>query len=126
MKIRSFFIVLMLCFSVFSCKNTKQSPPANILSKESVENIFIEMCLIDSEMKVLIFNHPVEELRMWMNTKLNQLFMQYHTDYSQFMESFTYYMSDTKISKQMMEDVTNRLIKLQTEKTGKVNEKINE
>jgi hypothetical protein len=77
------------------------------------------MCLTEGEMKVLIFNHPIEELKIWMNTKMEQLFKQYHTDYYQFTESFTYYMSDTKTSKKIMEDVTNRLIKLQTEQTEK-------
>ena len=66
-------------------------------------------------MKVLVFNHPIEELTIWMNIKTEQLFTQYHTDYSQFTESFTYYMSDTEVAKQMTEDVTNRLIKLQAE-----------
>lgn len=118
MKIRTYFIISFLCLSVFSCKNTSSiTPPKNILTKETVENILLEMCLTEGEMKVLIFNHSIEELKIWMNTKMEQLFIQYHTDYSQFTESFTFYMSETKTSKKIMEDVTNRLIKLQAEQT---------
>ena len=127
MKIRSFFVISFFCLSsLLSCKNNKQSPPENILSKETVENILVEMCLIDGEMKVLIFNHPIEELKTWMNIRVEQLFIQYHTDYSQFTESFTYYMSNTKTSKQITGDVTNRLIKLQTEQSGTAEKNVNE
>jgi hypothetical protein len=114
-------MILFCCLSLFSCKNTKQSPPANILPKATVEDILLEMCLIDGEMKVLIFNYPIEELKIFMNVRMEQLFTQYHTDYNQFTESYTYYMSDIKTSKQMLEDVTNRLIKRQTEEIGNPN-----
>ncbi len=118
MKIRTFFIISLLCLSVFSCENTSSTtPPENILTKETVENILLEMYLIEGEIKVLIHNHSIEELKIWMNIKMEELYKEYHTDYSQFTESFTYYMSDTKISKKIMEDVTNRLIKLQTEQS---------
>lgn len=119
MKIRLIFILLIFGLSVFSCKNKTSSPPKDILPKHVVENILVEMCLIEGEMKVLVFNHSIEELKVRMSTQIDEVFEEYNTDYENFTESFSYYMSDNKSSKKIMEDVTNRLIKLQTEETGK-------
>jgi hypothetical protein len=119
MKIRLIFTLLVLGVSVFSCMNKASSPPKHILPKHVMEDILVEMCLIEGEMKVLVFTYPIEDLKTRMNTKMEDVFKENNTNYDNFTESFSYYMSDSKSSKKIMENVTNRLIKLQTEETGK-------
>jgi len=66
-------------------------------------------------MRVRIVNEPLDELKIWVNVEMNNLFKKHNVDYNQFEDSYIYYMTDKKTSKKIMENTVNRLVKLQAE-----------
>jgi len=110
-------IAAMLIFISFSCN---RADVQDILSKQQVEDILLEIFLIDTKAKVIIFNEPADKVRMQLNYDMKNLFEQYNTNYEQFMGSYSHYMKDASISKNMMSNITNRLIVLEAKHTGNI------
>ena len=109
------FILLIILFFI-SCNNKSTiALPENLVSKEIIEDVLVEMYLIEAEMRVRIVNEPLDELKIWVNVEMNNLFKKHNVDYNQFEDSYIYYMTDKKTSKKIMENTVNRLVKLQAE-----------
>lgn len=120
MKIRSaLYLTAIIFVSIsFSCHRGDGKKQTNLLSKQVVEDILLEIYLIEAKAKVIIFNEPADKIRTELNHEMKNLFQQYNTNYEQFINSYSYYMSDSKISKKMMSDITNRLIVMEAKYTG--------
>ena len=109
------FLLLIILFFI-SCNNKSTIvPPENLISKETVEDVLVEMYLIEAEMRVRIVNEPLSDLNIWINIEMNNLFKKHNITYQQYADSYTYHMTDKKNSKKTMENAVNRLVKLQAE-----------
>ena len=120
MKIRKtlyLITIIFVCIS-FSCQRGDEKKQSNLLSKQVVEDILLEIYLIEAKAKIIIFNQSTDKIRMELNHDMKNLFKKHNTNYEQFINSYSYYMSDGKISKKMMSDITNRLILMEAKYTG--------
>ena len=112
---------------LFSCNRTGMKKPSeHLLSRQQVEEMLQEVYLIESKANVLIYNFPTDSVRMLLNYEMKNLFKQYNTTYTQFKDSYSYYMGNAAVSKKMVADITNRLIVLeaqQVEQQAKKEEK---
>ncbi len=118
------FLPLIFLVCISSCNRTAvQKPSETLLSKQVVEEILVEIYLIEGKMKVLIYNESAEKIRIQVNDEMKNLFKRYNTNYKQYTESYSYYMGDASVSKEMMSDVIDRLVFLQTEQVGNANPK---
>lgn len=118
--VSSFFILLFI-----SCDRTNMKKPSeHLLSRQQVEEMLQEVYLIESKANVLIFNLPTDSVRMLLNYEMKSLFKQYNTTYTQFKDSYSYYMGNASVSKKMVADITNRLIVLEAEQQAKVKDSL--
>ena len=109
------FLLLIILFFI-SCNNkSTTAPPENLVPKETIEDVLVEIYLIEAEMRVRTVDEPLDELKVWVNVEMNNLLKKHNIDYDQYTDSYIYYMADKKVSKKMMENTVNRLVKLQAE-----------
>jgi hypothetical protein len=121
-KTRAIFLFLQmaatLLFISSSCNRTEVGKPSgNLLNKQQVEELLLEVYFIESKARVLIYNESAEKVKMQLNYEMKTLFERYNTSYQQFVNSYSYYMGDASVSKKMIADITNKLIVLETEQT---------
>ena len=109
------FLLLILLFFASCHKKPIIVPPENIVQIETIEEMLVKMYLIEAEMRVRIVNEPLSDMKTWVNLEMNNLFKKHNTTYIQYIDSYTYYMTDKKISKKIMGNAVNRLVKLQAE-----------
>jgi len=111
------FIILFFIFQfLFSCNRTElKKPSEHLLSKQQMEEMLQEVYLIEAKTNVLIFNIPVDSVKMLLNYEMKSLLKQYNATYTQFKDSYSYYMGNADVSKKMVADITNRLIVLEAE-----------
>jgi hypothetical protein len=116
----SIFIILLL----LSCNRTGMKKPSeHLLSKKEMEEMLLKIYIIEAKANVLIFNIPVDSVKMLLNYEMKNLFKQYNTTYTQFKDSYSYYMGNAAVSKKMVADITNRLIVLEAEQVEKQKKK---
>jgi hypothetical protein len=116
-KYRYLLMTLFFAPVLFSCNHPllqKQGKPP--LDKQTVENILIEMYLLEGKIRVYLYQETPENLKIWVNSEINKLLKKYNITYKQFTDSYSCYMGDdAKTAKEMMSNITNRLIILETE-----------
>jgi len=106
------------CLLLVSCNRTGMGKPSErLLSKQEVEDMVLEIYLIEAKSSVLVFNMPLDSVRVQLNYEMKDLFKRYNTTYTQFKSSYLYYMGNASVSKKMIANITNRLIVLETEQT---------
>jgi len=116
-----FILLITFILSFVSCDGKQTiAPPENVLSKEKVEDVLVDMYLLEAEMRVRIVNENINDIKTWINVEMKILLKKHQVEYNQYTESLTYYMTDLKTSKKIMENAVNRLVKLQAEHTQRV------
>ena len=113
-----FILLITFILSFVSCDRKQTiAPPENVLSKEKVEDVLVDMYLLEAEMRVRIVNENINDIKTWINIEMKILLKKHQVEYKQYTESLTYYMTDLKTSKKIMEHAVNRLVKMQAEHT---------
>ena len=107
---------LLIILLITSCGNRLMiAPPENIVPEEKIEDVLVEMFLIEAQMRLRIGNEPIDELKTWLNVEINNLLKKHNIDYKQYTDSYIYYMADLEVSKKMMENAVNCLLRMQAE-----------
>ncbi|MDR1792318.1 MAG: DUF4296 domain-containing protein [Bacteroidales bacterium] len=108
--------ILLAIFCCGGCRQSEVKKPDNLLEMTVVENILLDLHLTEATVRVKMFNQNEIDMNKWQKNEIVDLFKKYNTDYQQFEKSLNYYMSDKKKSKKIIDNIVNRLVKMQAKK----------
>lgn len=109
-------LIFLIVGMVFSCGNekTKMENPNDLLKKEVFEAVLMDVYLVEGNVRSRIRNENIDSLRMLTTTELNKVYAKNNITHEQFLKNYIHYMNDLKLSVEIMKNISNELIELET------------
>lgn len=119
MKNSIILIFSFCCF--FSCTKKQDSAiPKDLIDKQQMEDILLEVYMLEASIRTCTITNQTDSLDIWTAQQMNALLEKRNITYPQFLNNFNYYMGHEDLSKELMEKVVNRFVKMETEATIQV------
>ncbi|MDY0014828.1 MAG: DUF4296 domain-containing protein [Bacteroidales bacterium] len=112
--------MLSLC-CLYSCTRTyESSTPKDLIDKQQMEDILVEIFMTEASVRNCVLTNQMDSLDIWTAQQMNAVLEKKNVSYTRFINNYNYYMGHEDLSKELMEQVVNRLVKMETEATIEV------
>lgn len=108
-------IVFSLCFFTACTNKYESNTPKNLIEIKQMEDILIDLYLLEASARTCMLTNQSDSLEIWIVQQTNALLKERNIEHSQFLESHTYYMGHEKLAQELMENIVNRLVKIETQ-----------
>ncbi|MBP7101639.1 MAG: DUF4296 domain-containing protein [Bacteroidales bacterium] len=85
-----------------------------------MEDILVEVYMTEASIRNCVITNQMDSLDIWTAQQMNAVLDKKNVTYTRFVNNYNYYMGHEDLSKELMEQVVNRLVKMETEATIEV------
>ena len=112
--------MLSIC-CLYSCtRKYESSTPKDLINKQQMEDILVEVYMTEASIRNCIITNQMDSLEIWTAQQMNAILDKNKVSYTRFVNNYNYYMGHEELAKDLMEQVVNRLVKMETEATIEV------
>lgn len=108
--------ILFLCSVIFSCSKKEEKIPADILPKEKMVELMVDVHLAEAQSQAKIGFDNSKTIKQ---AYYKFIFNKYQISYSQFAKSFDYYSAHPEVFSEIYDNVITELSKKQAESSKK-------
>ena len=105
----------MAILAILACtRKYESSIPKDVIPEQEMEDLLIELYMLEASVRTCIITNQKDSLDIWITRQFNHILSKRKMDYLQFQHNYTYYMGHEDKSKELMENVVNRLVQQET------------
>ncbi len=109
-----FFLIFSL-FTFLACtRNYESATPKDLINQKEIETLLVDIYILEAATRTCTLNNQTDSLTLWVSQQVNALLKEKKITYQQFLNSYSYYMGHEKSAQEIMENVVNCLIKMET------------
>lgn len=117
---KTILLMLSICCLCSCTRKYESSTPKDLINKQQMEDILVEVYMTEASIRNCVITNQMDSLDIWTAQQMNAVLDKKNVTYVRFLNNYNYYMGHEDLSKELMEQVVNRLVKMETEATIEV------